>query len=63
LSECFYEKALLKKTVAQNLELETEFAALADWIQNAKKGVPRHSLQVTIKLQVSFFPIKFNPVD
>ena len=68
LSECFYEKALDKDyrcglTVAQNLELETEFAALADWIQNAKKGVPRHSLQVTIKLQVSFFPIKFNPVD
>lgn len=57
LTERFYEKALDQDyqcglTVAQNLELETEFAALADWIKNAKEGVLRQSLQVTIKLQV-----------
>ena len=40
------------------MELETEFASLADWIQNAKEGVLRQSLQVKIKLQVSFIPIK-----
>ncbi|XP_046437036.1 uncharacterized protein LOC124188446 [Daphnia pulex] len=58
LTERFYEKALDQNyrcslTVAQNLELETEFAALADWIQSAKEGVLKHKLQVKIKLQIN----------
>lgn len=63
LTERFYEKALDQNyrcslTVAQHLELETEFAALADWIQNAKEGVLKHNLQVKTKLQVSYIPMK-----
>jgi hypothetical protein len=59
LTERFYEEALDKEyrcslTASQNWELETEFAALADWIQNAKEVVLKHSVQVTIKLQVSY---------
>ncbi|KAI9555626.1 hypothetical protein GHT06_018141 [Daphnia sinensis] len=58
----FYERALdpvyqSELTVTENVELEREFAALWDWIQNDKESVPKYNMQTNIKLQVSILQI------
>ncbi len=57
LSKTFYDQAIdpnyqCRLSGDQNLELETLFVNLADWIQCGKREGSKQQQQITIKLQV-----------
>ena len=57
LTKAFYDQALdphykSSLTREQNMELETLFLNMAEWIQCGKKEGSKQQLQITIKLQV-----------